>query len=156
MVVHDHAMKGHVASCAASKQGKFNEFRHEWWEKAWPAYAESKGDQSKLGDEMIDAIAGDLHLDMSKFHGDEASPECQARVRGDMQELTKFAVNSTPSFFINGQKFGWDGNPDSFKAAIDEKLAMVEKSGVSCSDYYDKEVIGKGLKQVPRSARQQR
>ena len=146
MVVHDHAMKGHIAGCAASKQGKFNEFRHAWWEKAWTAYAQARGDKSKLGDETIDDIAKDIHLDMAKFKADEASPECQARIQTDMQELAKWHVNSTPSFFINGQHFGWNGDPDAFKQIIDEKLSAAQSSGVPCDKFYEKKVMEEGEK----------
>jgi protein-disulfide isomerase len=146
MIVHDFVAKGHLGGCAASKQGKFNEYRHAWWEKAWGAYAQSRGDKSKLGDEAIDAIATDLKLDMAKFKADIASPECNQRIQQDVAELQKWHVNSTPSFFINGQHFSWDGDPHSFKTAIDEKIAAVESSGVKCADYYDKVVMEKGEK----------
>jgi protein-disulfide isomerase len=147
MVVHPQVvMKGHQAGCAASKQGKFVEFRHEWWDKAYAPYAAAR-DPSKLGEENIMAIAKDLKLDTTKFKTDMDSDECKNRVNGDMQELAKWHVNSTPSFFINGQPFRWNGDPSAFKTAIDEKLKSVQASGVSCAEYYDKEVIGKGEKQ---------
>ena len=57
MVVHPQVvMKGHQAGCAASKQGKFLEFKHEWWDKAYAPYAAAR-DASKLGEENIMAIA---------------------------------------------------------------------------------------------------
>jgi protein-disulfide isomerase len=146
MVVHDHAMKGHLAACAAGKQGKFNDFRKAWWDKAWTAYAQSRGDKTKLGDEMIEELAKDIHADVAKLKADMNSPECQARVQGDMQELTKFRVNGTPAFFINGQHFGWTGDPQQFKQTIDEKLKEVEASGVGCGDFYEKKVMGEGEK----------
>jgi predicted DsbA family dithiol-disulfide isomerase len=147
MVVHPQiVMKGHLAGCAASKQGKFNEFRHEWWDKAYGPYAAAR-DPSKLGDESIMAIAKQLKLDEARFKADIDGQECKDRVNNDMQELGKWHVNATPSFFINGQHFGWNGEPGSFKAAIDEKIKAVESSGVPCGEYYEKEVIGKGEKQ---------
>ncbi len=146
MVVHDHAMKGHLAACAASKQGKFNEFRHAWWDKAWGAYAASRGDKTKLGDEMIEEIGKDIHADVAKLKADMNGADCQARVQGDMQELAKFHVNATPSFFINGNHFQWTGDPAQFKQAVDEQLQKAESSGVGCGDYYEKKVMGEGEK----------
>ena len=147
MVVHPQVvMKGHLGGCAASKQGKFVQYRHEWWEKAYAPYAAAR-DPSKLGEENILAIAKGLGLDMAKFKADLDSDDCQKRVNGDMQELAKWHVNSTPSFFINGKPFRWSGDPSSFKTAIDADIKSVESSGVACADYYDKEVIGKGEKQ---------
>ena len=147
MVVHPQiVMKGHLGGCAASKQGKFVEYRHEWWEKAFAPYAAAR-DPSKLGEDTIMAIAKDLKLDEAKFKADMNSPECQAQVNGDMQELSKWHVNATPSFFINGKPFQWTGSPDSFKTAIDEELKKVESSGVPCADYYQKVVMDKGEKE---------
>jgi predicted DsbA family dithiol-disulfide isomerase len=146
LIVHDFVAKGHLGGCAASKQNKFNEYRHAWWETAWTAYASSRGDKNKLGDESIDKIASDLHLDMTKFKADINAADCNQRIQTDMAELQKWHVNSTPSFFVNGVHFGWDGDPHSFKAAIDEKLKVVEASGVKCAEYYEKEVMEKGEK----------
>jgi protein-disulfide isomerase len=144
MVVHPQVvMPGHLAGCAASKQGKFIEFRHAWWEKAFAPYAAAR-DPSKLGEPTIMEIAKDLKLDTAKFKADMDSADCKARVQNDMGELAKWHVNSTPSFFINGKPFRWTGQPDSFKAAIDTELKSVESSGVPCGEYYNKEVMGKG------------
>jgi protein-disulfide isomerase len=146
MVVHPQVvMKGHQAGCAASKQGKFLEFKHTWWDKAYAPYAAAH-DPSKLGEENILAIAKDLNLDMAKFKADMDGQECQQRVQGDMAELGKWHTNSTPSFFMNGAPFRWSGDAASFKSAIDAKLKAVESSGVACADYYEKEVMGKGEK----------
>ncbi|HEY1557615.1 MAG TPA: thioredoxin domain-containing protein [Kofleriaceae bacterium] len=146
MVVHPQiAMPGHLAGCAASKQGKFPEFRHVWWDKAFAPYAAAH-DPSKLGLETILAIAKDLKLDEKKFKADMDSPQCQAQVEADMTELAKWHVNATPTFFINGRSFGWDGTSTSFQSAIDDELARVAKSGVACADYYQKVVMDKGEK----------
>ncbi len=155
MVVHPQVVqKAHQAGCAASKQGKFLEFKHDWWEKAFKPYSEAR-DPSKLGEENIEKIAGDLHLDMAKFKTDMDSDECKARVSADMAELAKFHVNSTPSFFINGTHVGGALPKEAFKKMIDDKIKAVESSGVPCGDYYEKEVIGKGEKQF-RSKKDQK
>jgi predicted DsbA family dithiol-disulfide isomerase len=147
MVVHPQVvMKGHLGGCAAAKQGKFNEFRHEWWDKAFAPYAAAH-DPSKLGEESIMAIGKDLKLDEAKFKSDMDGQDCQQRVQGDMAELGKWHVNATPSFFINGRVFQWSGAPDAFKSAIDDEIKKVEGSGVSCEQYYDKMVMEKGEKQ---------
>lgn len=147
MVVHPQVvMKGHLAGCAASKQGKFMEFKHQFWDKAYAPYAAAH-DPSKLGEESIMAIAKDMKLDTAKFKTDMDGDDCKARVNGDMAELSKWHVNSTPSFFINGKVFRWNGDPNGFKQAVEEQLKVVEASGVPCAEYYDKEVMAKGEKQ---------
>ncbi|MGE0872795.1 MAG: DsbA family protein, partial [Kofleriaceae bacterium] len=55
-------------------------------------------------------------------------------------------VNSTPTFFINGQHIGGALDKASFKQIFDEKLKEVEKSGVPAGEYYAKVVLGKGEK----------
>jgi predicted DsbA family dithiol-disulfide isomerase len=146
MVVHPQiVMKGHLGGCAAAKQGKFVEYRHEWWDKAFAPYAAAR-DPSKLGEDTILAIARDLKLDEAKFKADMASPECQAHVQADMDELGKWHVGGTPSFFLDGKSFQWSGQPDAFKTAIDDELKKVESSGVPCADYYQKKVMDEGEK----------
>ena len=147
MVVHPQVvMKAHQAGCAASKQGKFLEFKHDWWDKAYLPYQQAR-DPSKLGEENILKIAQDLHLNIDQFKKDMDGEECKARVNGDMNELAKFRVNSTPSFFINGQSIPGALPKEQFKSLIDEKIKQVEASGVPCDQYYDKKVMGEGEKQ---------
>jgi len=151
LVVHPQAvMTAHKAGCAAAKQGKFIAFKNAFWEKAFGPYAAQR-DQSKLGEENIMAFSKDIGIDTAKLKADMASPECQQQIERDMQELQKFHVNATPSFFINGKHVGGAVPKEQFKAIIDEKLKVAEASGVSGADYYDKEIMGKGEKQF-RSA----
>ena len=92
-------------------------------------------------------IAGDIGLDTAKLKADMASDECKQRLAEDAAELNKFKVNSTPTFFINGQHVGGALPIDAFKQVVDEKLKVAEASGVSPAEYYDKEIMGKGEKQ---------
>jgi protein-disulfide isomerase len=147
MVVHPQVvLTAHKAGCAAAKQQKFVVYKNAFWDKAFGPYA-SAHDQSKLGEENIMAIAKDIGLDTAKLKADMDSPDCQQQVDHDMQELAKFHVNSTPSFFINGKHLGGAVPKEQFKAIIDERLKVAEASGVSGADYYEKEVMGKGEKQ---------
>jgi len=146
LVVHPPARPAHLASCAAAKQGKYNQFKHAFWDKGFGAYAESH-DAAKLGEDNIVAIAKTVGLDVSKLKADMASPACAARVERDMTELAKFHVNATPTFFINGKLFGGAMPKDGFQRAIDEQLKIAEASGVPAADYYAKVVLAKGEKQ---------
>lgn len=147
MVVHPQVvMKAHQAGCAASKQGKFNEFKHDWWDKAYLPYQQAR-DPSKLGEESILKIAQDLHLNIDQFKKDMDSDECKSRVQQDMAELAKFRVNSTPSFFVNGTHVDGALGKEQFKQMIDDKLKQVETSGVPCDQYYEKKIMGEGEKQ---------
>jgi protein-disulfide isomerase len=145
LVIHPVAMSAHLASCAAAKQGKYMAFRTAFWDKAYAAYASSH-DPGKLGEDSIAAIAADLRLDAKRLVADMRSDECKARIDVDMQELAKFHINSTPTFFINGQVVAGALPKEDFKELIDAKLAAVASSGVPAGDYYDKVVMAKGEK----------
>ena len=149
MVVHPQvAQIVHLASCAAAKQGKYLAFKTAFWDKGFGAYAASQGkDHSAYTDEGIAKIAGDIGIDTTRLTADMAGADCKKLVEDDMAELAKFKVNSTPTFFINGQHVGGALPKDAFKQIIDEKLKVAEASGVAGGDYYAKEVVGKGEKQ---------
>src|SRR5262245_2487411 len=103
MVVHPQVVAAaHKAGCAAAKQGKFVSYKNAFWEKAFLPYATGR-DQSKLGEENIIAIAKDIGLDTTRLKADMEAPDCQAQIDKDMQELAKWHVNSTPTFFVNGK-----------------------------------------------------
>jgi hypothetical protein len=69
-----------------------------------------------------------------------------------MQEMSKFHVNATPTFFINGKHVGGALPKAGFKQIIDEQLKLAEQSGVSGAEYYDKVVLAKGEKQFRSKA----
>ena len=148
LVVHpETAMAGHLASCAASKQGKYLEFKKAFWEKAFTPYAQSQGaDADKMGKDNILAFSKELGLDTTKLAADMDSDDCKSLVQQDMQELEVFQVGSTPTFFINGRMISGALPKPAFKKLIDEELKKAEQSGVSGADYYDKVVIAKGEK----------
>jgi protein-disulfide isomerase len=147
MVVHPQVvMDAHKAGCAAAKQGKFVAFKNAFWDKAFDPYASTR-DSSKLGEGNILAIARDLGLDTTRLKADMTSAECGARIEDDMQELSKFHVNATPTFFINGKILDGALPKEEFKKVIDAELKIALASGVPGADYYDKVVFARGEKQ---------
>lgn len=153
MVVHPQTVtQAHQATCAAAKQGKFAAYYHAFWEKAFAPYAQTR-DPSKLGKDNILAIAKEIGVDAARFEADMDAQECAQFVQADMAELGRFKVNSTPAFFINGKYIGGALPKDGFKQVIDAQLKVAEASGVSGAEYYQKEVLGKGVPQF-KSAEQ--
>ena len=134
MVVHPPVMNAHLAGCAAGRQKKFQQFKAAFWEKGFKA--------RKMDDASIDEIAKGVGLDMGRFKTDKDSEYCKNLVQGDMAELQKFHVNSTPTFFVNGTHVGGALPKESFKQMIDEKLKSADSA-----DYYDKVIMAKGEKQ---------
>jgi protein-disulfide isomerase len=148
MLVHEPARPAHLASCAAAMQGKYNEFKHAFWDKGFLPYSQSSGkDASSLGEDNILVIAKGLGLDVARLQADMASPACEARLQSDMAEMQKFHVNATPTFFINGKFISGALPKDGFAQIIDAQLKLVEHSGVPAAEYYDKVVLAKGEKQ---------
>ncbi|MBA3501111.1 MAG: thioredoxin domain-containing protein [Deltaproteobacteria bacterium] len=145
LVVHpDSAMPGHLASCAAAKQGKYKEFKRAFWDKAFTPYANSRGaEAAAMGKDNILAFSKELGLDTAKLAADMDGEECKQLIAQDMGELEPFQVGSTPAFFINGRIVVGALPKPAFKKLIDEELAKAEKSGVS-GDYYERVVIAKG------------
>ena len=146
LVVHPQVVtRAHLAGCAAAKQGKFVAFKNAFWEKAFGPYKNSGGkDRSGFNDDGIMKIAGELGLDTGKLKADMDGDECKQRLEQDAGELAKFKVNSTPTFFINGQHVGGALPIEAFKQVVDEKLKVAEASGAAGADYYEKEIMGKG------------
>jgi protein-disulfide isomerase len=149
-VVHpDTVTAAHMGACAAGRQGKFMEFKELFWTRGFGGY--KAGDKSALGRETIDKIAADIGLDIDRFNSDIEGGDCAGRIKADMQTLSNFGVNATPSFFING-RFSMFSNPNAFRKLIDEELARVGQSGVAPAEFYESEVMGKGLKQFRSKA----
>jgi protein-disulfide isomerase len=140
MVVHPQVEPAHLAGCAAGKQGKFQQFKNTWWEKAFKT--------RKMDEENINAIAKEIGLNMDKFKADKDSQECKDLVHGDAAELQKFHVNSTPTFFVNGTHVGGALPKENFKQMIDEKL----KTADGKTDYYDSVIMATGSKEFKSAA----
>ena len=150
-VVHPKTVTtAHMAACAAGKQGKFMAFKKRFWVDGFGKYAETR-DPAHLGRQTIDKIASEIGLDTGKFGADLESDECKNRLQSDMRELSKFGVNGTPSFFVNG-RFTMFAGPDQFNKLIDEEIKRVEASGVAPGEYYEKKVLGEGLQKFRSKA----
>jgi len=149
LVVHpDTALPGHLASCAAAKQGKYTQFKDAFWKNAFGGYKASGGkDKSPMLADNIMKFSAEIGLNTTQLKADMDGKDCQAFMQADMQELQKFKVNATPTFYVNGKFVGGAMGKEDFQKMIDEQLALVQKSGVSGGEYYEKVVMAKGEKQ---------
>ena len=105
------------ASEAAGLQGKFWEmhgmiFEHQrdWAEKS-------------NGEEIMIGYAKELSLDVERFKSDLNSQAVKDKVEADYQSGVQSQVDSTPTFFLNGQKIQNPKSLDEFKSVIDQALA---------------------------------
>ncbi len=110
---HQFAALAARAAEAAKNQGKFLEMHNKLFEnqQQW-----SSGD----AESRFVGYAKDIGLDIEQFKQDLNAAETQKAVMEEKQEGVQMGVDSTPTFFINGEKL--QQNPPSyedFKALID-------------------------------------
>lgn len=55
-------------------------------------------------------------------------------------------ARGTPAFFINGRFLSGAQPLSAFQALIDQELETAKKSGIPKEEYYEKAVMGSGLK----------
>lgn len=118
---HQYADLAARAAEAARQQDRFKEMHDLIFE-----YQE-QWSQGGARDYFFD-FAEQIGLDMEQFESDLESEEVQQTVNSQLQEGMRRTVNSTPTFFLNGQKLRQ--NPQSyeqFKAIVE--LYMYRSDG---------------------------
>jgi protein-disulfide isomerase len=105
------------AAYCASAQGKFWEY-HDILFANWTG--ERVGD---FTNSRLIAYAENIGLDMSAFRSCFNGHKYQDQVNQDRTDGDKAGVIGTPTFFINGQKYGGDFSYPGFKQAIDSALS---------------------------------
>jgi protein-disulfide isomerase len=111
----------HVAQCAG-EQGRFWEmhdqlfYHHQW--------AQTGRDPSRL----FRDFARDAHLDLTRYDECMKSGRYAARIEFSRQEGLQRLVDGTPTFYINGRKFGGPrATSDAFKAIVDSLAAAAPR-----------------------------
>jgi protein-disulfide isomerase len=113
VTIHPNAFNAAKASEAAGKQGKFWEMHDILYEKQ-TEWSEERNARGKFFE-----YAEGLELDMEKFESDFDSNEVKGRVEKNLFEAQALGLNSTPSFFVNGERFT-GGSFEDFASRIDE------------------------------------
>jgi protein-disulfide isomerase len=90
--MHDYAKKAAIAALAAAKQNKF-----------WEIHEKLFASQEELNDAKVEAIAGELGLNMEQFSKDLKDPAIEALVDRDMKDAVQANVQGTPTIFVNGK-----------------------------------------------------
>lgn len=96
---HINSTQAALAAEAAAQQDRFEDMYHRLFETQaqW-------GEQSEETPEVFRAFAEDLGLDMAAYDAAIADPATAQRVRADKADGEKLQVDSTPSFFVDGEK----------------------------------------------------
>ena len=94
--------KANVAAYAAEAAGKQDKF----WEMADLLFDNQQTWKESNNPQQEDFVnyAKELKLDLEKFKKDIDSSEVKNKVAEDLKEAGQMGINSTPTFFLNGQK----------------------------------------------------
>lgn len=103
--IHPYALQAGVAAEAAGQQGKFFEFHDMLFEN------QSAWSNSPTPNALFAQYAEELELDMDMFRRHTNSTLLRDKVRDEMAEGRALGVNSTPTFFLNGEQM----NPQEFQ-----------------------------------------
>lgn len=113
--IHKNAYPAARASEVAGRQGKFWEMHDMLFEK--------NGEWVELRDpkDKFREFAKEIGLDESKFIEDFDSKEVGDAVNADILSGNQLGVNSTPTFYLNGEKIQPKGY-EEFKKIVDNKI----------------------------------
>jgi len=105
------------AGRCAGEQGKFWEFHDAMF-----------ADQAGLDHNALIEKAKKLNLDEKQFETCWSNEKYKTQIQQDIQEASRFGINGTPAFFINGV-FLNGAQPESvFEKAIKDELETVPQS----------------------------
>jgi protein-disulfide isomerase len=107
---HGYARKAAIAALAAGKQGKF-----------WEIHEKLFANQNDLSDTKVEAIAGELGLNMEQFNKDLKDPAIASLIDRDMKNALETNVRGTPTIFINGKLLN-QRSLQGFQQAIEAEL----------------------------------
>lgn len=113
---HTNSTQAALAAEAAGQQDRFEDMYHRLFETQaqW-------GEQPEETPEVFRAFAVDLGLDMAAYDAAIADPATAQRVQSDKTDGEKLEVNSTPTFFIDGEKVvlqEWDDLEQAIEKAV--------------------------------------
>lgn len=157
LVVHPQiATAPALAACAANKQKAFVKFDDLLWEKGYaermfdkdlptsePTMAPTRCWDDASGCPIVLGFAQQLGLETKRFQADMKA--CKPVVDADIAELQTFGVGATPTWFINGRYMSGAMPAENFETLIDQELAKANASHVPKAQYYQREVLDKGL-----------
>jgi len=108
--MHGYARKAAIAALAAGKQGKF-----------WEIHEKLFANQKDLSDAKVEAIAGELGLNMERFNQDLKDPGIGSLIDRDMNNGHQANVQGTPTIFVNGKLLNQRSLP-GFQQVIEAEL----------------------------------
>ncbi|WP_019178972.1 DsbA family protein [Microbacterium yannicii] len=115
---HFNSKNAAIAAEAAAQQDRFEDMYHQLFQSQaeWGEAQESRAD-------LFRGFAEELGLDMAAYDAAVENPETLARVEQDLNEGRALGVNSTPSFFVDGQQLelqNWTDLEAAIQAAVEQ------------------------------------
>ncbi len=109
-----------LAARVAEAAGQQNNF----WEMVDLLYKrQSDWSNTDNVQDIFIGYARELKLNEGQFQSDLNSSQIKSKVDSDYQSALRLGLNSTPSFFINGQPLSNLRGPDNLRQAIEQYLA---------------------------------
>jgi len=113
---HINSTQAALAAEAAAQQDRFEDMYHRLFETQaqW-------GEQPEETPEVFRGLAEELGLDMAAYDAAIADPATAERVQSDKTDGEKLGVNSTPTFFVAGEKVvlqEWDDLEQAIEKAV--------------------------------------
>lgn len=114
--IHANAQLAAQAAEAAGRQGKFWQMHDKLFD------FQTLWSESDDPEEQFISFAEDLELDVNQFKNDLKSDEIKSQVEEDYLSGRRLGVNSTPTFFLNGERLQNPANYEVFKSIIQSRL----------------------------------
>ena len=121
---HPNAQLAGQAAEAAGMQGKFWEMHDELFDN------QNQWSNERDPQDRFVAYATTIELDVDRFIKDLKSKDARRGVDDDFATGLRASVNSTPSFFLNGQLIRPSTDYESFRALIKSSFIPTEDVGV--------------------------
>lgn len=128
--MHTNAVPASLAVEAAGVQGKFWEMYNKVYEtqKDWSA--------EKNAAEIFTGYAKELGLNTEQFTKDMSGSDVKKRIDRDMADATTLGINSTPSFFLNGERIQNPASFEDFETLIKAAIFKAPKPSQSTESGY--------------------
>lgn len=117
---HKFANSSAYAAEAAGKQGKYFEMFDRLYEN------QAKWTNQNNAEEIFKEYAKEIGLDMAKYDQDVKSDEVKKKVEKDRTDGNLLGVNSTPTFYLNGEKLSSVRSYEDFQTLV--KAAFLKES----------------------------
>lgn len=109
LAMHPLARQSAQAAEAAAAQGRYREMYHQLYDnyEQWALVPDGQqvSDDAARATTLFDSYATAIGLDLDRFHTDAASAAVEQRVDTGVAAGEQVGVSSTPTLFVNGEKF---------------------------------------------------